>query len=232
MAKAPFIGITMYGRSEKNEFSLPAEYVDAVRRAGGIPLLLPPGEEYAERWVEKVHAIVLAGGGDIDPELYGGKRHKTVYMVDAERDRTELALTHRIVHSDKPLLGICRGCQLINVALGGTLIEHIPEVYGQTVRHRVPPREPVPHTISIDAESRLARILDGSEVTASSWHHQALRRVASPLQVVARAPDGVIEAVEMSEHHWLLAVQWHPELTAASDPVQQRLFAALVEASR
>ncbi len=228
----PLIGITMYGRSEKNEFSLPAEYVDAVRRAGGIPVLLPPGEESAERWMETVHGFVLAGGGDIDPDLYGGTRHKTVYMVDAERDRTELTLTRRLLRSTVPLLGICRGCQLINVALGGTLVEHIPEVYGEKLRHRVPPREPVPHTVSIDADSRLARILGHSEVTASSWHHQALREVASPLRVVARAPDGVVEAVEMPQHRWLLAVQWHPELTAASDLVQQRLFAALIEASR
>ena len=152
-------------------------------------------------------------------------------MVDAERDRAELALTRRLLQESLPVLGICRGCQMINVALGGTLVVHVPDQFGDNVLHRVPPREPVPHPVSVDAESRLADILGTTQLTPSSWHHQALRDVAEPLRVVARAPDGVVEAVELPEHAWLVAVQWHPELTAAADPVQQRLFAALVEAS-
>ena len=227
----PFIGITTYGRGPHNRYILPAEYVDAVRRAGGIPLLLPPGEERMDAVLPLLKAVVFSGGGDLDPDLYGGSRHETIYMVEPERDRSEIDLARRVFDLEVPTLAICRGSQILNVAKGGTLIEHLPDEVGETVNHRVPPREPTPHPIRVEPASRLAGLLGATDFSCMSWHHQAVRRVAPGFEVVAHAPDGTIEGLEAPSHPWLVAVQWHPELTAAEDPIQQRLFDALVEAA-
>ena len=228
---APFIGVTTYGRGPHNRFILPAEYVDAVRRAGGIPLLLPPGEARLDAVLPLLKAVVLTGGGDLDPDLYGGKHHETIYMVEPERDRSEIELARRVFDLGVPTLAICRGSQLLNVCEGGSLIEHLPDVVGEEVSHRAPPREPIAHPVRVLPGSRLAGILGATDFSCMSWHHQAIRRVAPGFEVVAHAPDGTIEGLEMPSHPWLVAVQWHPELTAAEDPVQQRLFDALVEAT-
>lgn len=224
----PLIGLTTYGRSNDNRYSLPADYLDAVRRAGGIPVLLAPGEPRWESLLELMDGFILTGGGDIDPSRYSGRRHETIYGTDSERDALELALARRVIDSELPTLGICRGAQVLNVAEGGTLIEHIPEEHGDAVLHRAPPREPVPHAIRLSENSRLATIIGTREFQATSWHHQSPRQVGARFEIAARAPDGVIEALEMPGHPWLIAVQWHPELTAASDPLQQRLFDSLV----
>jgi putative glutamine amidotransferase len=226
------IGLTTYGRSADNRYALPAEYLDAVRRAGGVPVLIAPGEVRWEVVLETVDAFVLTGGGDIDPDAYGGKRHLTNYGIDLERDALEVDLARHVVASGLPTLGICRGAQILNIAHGGTLIEHLPDEIGEQVLHRAPPREPIAHAIRLHAQSRLARILGRVEFEATSWHHQALREVAGGFTVAGHAPDGTVEAIEMPEHPWLIAVQWHPEMTAASDPLQQRIFDAIVEAAR
>lgn len=228
----PLIGITTYGRDESNKFTLPSEYVDAVRRAGGIPVLLPPGEPHTSEILALVDGLILSGGGDIDPSRYHGQHHQTIYMLDPERDNSELELAQKLVSTDLPLLPICRGAQVLNVALGGTLIEHLPDEVGEDILHRAPPRVPTRHSIRVDPESQLAKITGHTELVTASWHHQAARKVAPGLRVVARAPDGAIEALEMPGHPWLIAVQWHPELTAATDPAQQAIFDALVEAAR
>jgi putative glutamine amidotransferase len=235
--KAPLIGITMYGR-ENGRFSLPFEYVDSVRRAGGVPLLLAPGETRSSRWFDAVDGLILAGGGDLAPDTYGGAvgaSSETIYDVDAERDATELELARVLVNSSTPGMCICRGMQALNVALGGTLIEHLPEpngIPGAEVLHRAPPREPIKHRLTIDGDTLLASLSGASEVDTFSWHHQAVRALGEDLEVVARAPDGVIEAVHHAKHPWLVAVQWHPELSSADDPTQQRLFDALVQEAR
>ena len=228
----PLIGITTYGRDPAKGFSLPAEYADAVRRAGGIPVLVPPGEPHLAELLSRLDGLILTGGGDLDPDLYRGSKHETIYNVDAERDATEIALTKQAVNSGVPTLGICRGAQVINVALGGTLIEHLPDVVGESVQHRSPPRQPALHPVTVQPASRLAEILFcPAEINPASWHHQAIRQAAPCLAVVAQAPDGTIEAVEMLDHPWLIAVQWHPELTASDDPTQQRLFDDLIKAA-
>jgi putative glutamine amidotransferase len=229
--RAPLIGVTTYGRNEENKFESAGQYVDAVRRAGGIPLLLPPGEQRWHECFASLHGLLLTGGGDLDPQHYGGCNHETIYMVDRERDAGELALARLAVEVGLPTLGICRGAQVINVALGGTLFEHLPDAVGNAVLHRAPPREPVHHPIVVQPDSRLAAIFQQLELTCVSWHHQGLRDVAAGLTVTAHAPDGAIEAIEMRTHSWLVGVQWHPELSAAEEPAQQRLFDALVEAA-
>ncbi|MFQ5934872.1 MAG: gamma-glutamyl-gamma-aminobutyrate hydrolase family protein [Acidiferrobacterales bacterium] len=228
--KAPLIGITTYARNEENKFELPAAYIDAVRRAGGIPVLAPHGEARWKDLIAHIHGLVFTGGGDIDPQHYGGRvGHEQIYMVDRERDTSELALARVVIERNIPVLGICRGAQVLNVALGGTLFEHLPEAIGEAVAHRAPPREPTHHSVTLHPESRLASITQGLEFTCVSWHHQGLRDLALGLEAVARAPDNTVEAIEMLRHRWLIGVQWHPELNAAEDPKQQRLFDALVE---
>jgi len=228
----PLIGLTTYGRGADNRYTLPADYIDAVRRAGGVPLLIAPGESRVEAILDVIDALVLSGGGDIDPSRYEGKRHDTNYSIDQERDTLELELARRVIDSSIPTLGICRGAQILNVVQGGKLIEHIPDEVGVKVLHRAPPREPVTHGVKLKSGSRLAKILGRDQFDATSWHHQALRGAAAGFDAVAHAPDGTIEAIEMPSHPWMIAVQWHPELSAASDPLQQKLFDALVEAAR
>jgi putative glutamine amidotransferase len=228
---APVIGITTYGKNAENRFTLPVGYVEAVRAAGGIPLLIPPGEPRFAECLELIDGLILAGGGDIDPALYGGVGHPQVLNVDTHRDRLELELAREVIASSLPTLGICRGLQVLNVAQGGTLIEHLPDAVGETVVHRTPSREPVPHPVRIKEGSRLAAIMERTEHEPFSLHHQAIRDLGNALEVVARAPDGTIEAVEMPGHPWLLAVQWHPELTAASEPADRKLFDAFVAAA-
>jgi putative glutamine amidotransferase len=232
MTRRPLIGITTYGRGADGRFRLPAEYVDAVRRAGGMPVLVPPGGDL-DQLLDELDGWVLSGGGDLDPRRYDGHSHPTIERVDAERDATELELARRLVADDLPALCICRGAQVLNVALGGSLIEHLPDEVGEAVVHRAPggtgayPRHPV----EAAAGSRLAAIMGAEQVEPASWHHQAVRRLASGLTVVARAPDGTIEAFEKPGRESLIAVQWHPEVTAGEDPTQQRLFDALVAAA-
>jgi putative glutamine amidotransferase len=228
MERPPIIGITTYAANDNNEVTLPENYVAAVRRAGGIPVLIAPGEQQIDALLDRIDGMILAGGGDICPSCYGGQPHEMVYMVDVARDRMELALALGLIGRDIPTLAICRGTQIVNVALGGTLHPHLPDVVGESVLHRAPPREPTPHAISVDSNSSIAKTMRSSCVEPMSWHHQAINAVAEPLKVVAHAPDGVIEAAEMPGHRWLLCVQWHPEITADRDPTQQRLFAGLV----
>lgn len=228
----PTIGITTYGQDGEQKFPLPRQYVDCVRRAGALTVLIPPGEARFDDLLASLDGLVLAGGGDIDPARYGGENHESIYGVDAERDATEIELVRRTIEAGIPTLGICRGMQLINVVLGGTLIEHLPDEVGNDVAHRLPPREPTEHFIRVDRHSYLAEVFGTCEFNAASWHHQAVRSLAGDLHVVAHAPDGTIEAAESRGNPWLFAVQWHPELTAERDPVQQRLFDAFVRATQ
>ena len=238
----PLIGITTYPPSPGGRYVLPQEYVASVRRAGGEPVLLPPGSSDQPADVTtllaRLDGVVLAGGGDLDPATYGGDGHETIYALHAGRDRDELSMCREILDRELPTLAICRGSQVLNVALGGTLLTHLPDVVpgpgAGGVLHRVEPPEPqaiaspTPHEVTVDAGCRLAEVLGATTVTPMSWHHQAVDRLGDGLRVVARAPDGVVEATELAGHPWLLSVQWHPELTSATDPTQQRLFDALV----
>jgi putative glutamine amidotransferase len=234
----PIIGITTGGHTEspptahyQTHYAVPTHYVDAVRRAGGVPLLLPPGETHWQRWLDVVDAMVVKGGADVDPTYYGGNcDHPHLGKLDPERDATELALTRHLVESDIPSLFICRGHQLLNVALGGSLIEHLPDVIDQDM-HRNAHGLWNRHVCFAVPESRLAQMMGTTQVTTYSGHHQAVKTIAPGLTVTASAPDGIIEALEMPSHPWLLAVQWHPEVSAADDPTQQRLFNGLVSAA-
>jgi len=224
----PLIGITTYHKDERGYIQLPSQYAEAVRRAGAIPLLIQPGEPRMDELMALLDGLILSGGGDVDPALYTTQQHQQVYWVDQERDRFEIDLTNRSLQEDKPLLCICRGLQVLNVALGGTLITHIPDQVTGAIEHRQPPRDPIAHAVELDPSSHLATVMHSQQVVTASWHHQSIEQVAEGLKVVGRAPDGVIEAVEMEDKPHVMAVQWHPELTAMTDPTQQRLFDELV----
>ncbi len=228
----PIIGISAYPRTGNPPgFAVPCGYVDAVRRAGAIPIALPPGDPDPGHYLDLVDGLILAGGGDIDPETYGGAKHETVYSVCGERDAFELRLVRAaLARGDTPMLCICRGMQVLNVALGGDLHVDIPDAIGQTVAHRRPERRSVQHQAKVDTLSRLGAILGASSLVVESWHHQAVRAIGRDLKPVAWAEDGIVEAVEHLTHPWCVAVQWHPELQP-NCPIQQRLFSALVVAT-
>lgn len=232
MKRAPRIGLTTYARDADGWFRLPGQYVDSVRRAGGRPLLLAPGEAEVGTLLDDIDGLVLTGGGDLDPATWGGAPHEAIYDTDGERDAFELDLARRAVESHMPTLAICRGMQVLNVAYGGTLIAHLPDRVGERVLHRVPPRDPVRHAVTVIPGTRLANAMQATEIEPSSWHHQAVDAVPERFAITATAPDGTVEAMESADHPWLVAVQWHPEHTAATDADQHNLFAAFVDACR
>jgi putative glutamine amidotransferase len=237
----PLIAITTYPADDSaDRINLPPEYVDCVRRAGGRAVLVPPGEPDVRGLLDNVDGVLLTGGGDIDPSLWDGPAHETVYMTSIVRDSMEIELARLAVERATPLLAICRGMQVLNVALGGTLHVHVPDVVGDSVTHRLPPpggvvhpgwKGATPHSVSVEPSSRLADVLCATEVEPMSWHHQAVDRLGEGLRAVAWAPDGIVESIELDGHPSLFAVQWHPELTAADDPTQARLFETFVSAA-
>lgn len=228
--KSPIIGITTYGRKKDDNYYLPGAYLDAVRTAGGFPILLSPGEKNVGRIQGLVDGLIFAGGGDIEPTIYGGNSHSTIVECDPDRDEFELALAKEVLQNSTPTLGICRGSQLLNVAIGGKLIENIPDEIGDSILHRLNDGKPSEHQVQIEPGSRLAEIMGSNEVNVKSQHHQGMRTVPEVWRVSARAPDGVIEALEHKTHPWMLAVLWHPEMSP-EDPHHQGIFEALVEAS-
>lgn len=232
MGRRPLIGISSYARAGSPlSFSLPVGYVDAVRAAGAMPVILPPGETKPEQILDEIDALVLAGGGDIDPAAYRGKPHESVYDVSEERDRFELDLARAVLsRPDRPVLFICRGLQVLNVVRGGTLHVHVPDRFGSTVEHRLPPRLATMHSVRVEPESRLGAMIAAQRIHACSWHHQAIDRLGDGLRPVAWADDGLIEAVEYDGHPWCFAVQWHPEMQIAEEH-SRRLFATFTQAA-
>lgn len=230
MLTRPVIGITTYGRNAKGRFHLPGAYVDAVRAGGGLPLLLPPGEPFPEDILKRIDGLILAGGDDIDPRLYGGMLHPAIERIDPERDAFELALARAALDDDLPVLGICRGHQMLNVATGGDLIPHLPERQRNGVAHRGDNEREVIHPVQIVPGSRLAKILGAAEVPTVSLHHQGMDQIDPQWRPCAYAPDGLVEAQEHLRHPWMFAVQWHPEMDYR-EPAQLRIFQALVAAA-
>jgi putative glutamine amidotransferase len=234
--RRPLVGITCYHREgdERPRFAVPASYVDAVRAGGGRPVLLPPGDEDPAGLLDGVDGVVLCGGGDIDPARFGGPaNHDAVYSTCSERDAFELALIQECLARGKPTLAICRGLQVLNVARGGDLHVHLPDVVGESIAHRVSRDRHTRHAVRIEPGSRLAALLGADEVTVASWHHQAVDRLGAGLRAVAWAEDGTVEAIEVDGAPGMLAIQWHPELQVGEpDRRQLRLFEELVAMAR
>ncbi|MDX2160065.1 MAG: gamma-glutamyl-gamma-aminobutyrate hydrolase family protein [bacterium] len=210
----------------------------AVAAAGGIPVYIPTDLDEAtlRELYERLDAVLLPGGPDVDPNEYGAHRHPTVTdsRIDAKRDAVELTLARWQLEDDRPTFGICRGHQVLNVALGGTLIQDIPDQVKSTLAHDQPdgdPRSKHAHTITIAPSSRLASILGTTETTVNSLHHQSVERPAPGTLVSAHAPDGVVEAIEVPEKRFMISVQWHPEDLYEGDDMMKRLFQAFVDAA-
>ncbi|MEY4607734.1 MAG: gamma-glutamyl-gamma-aminobutyrate hydrolase family protein [Ilumatobacteraceae bacterium] len=207
-------------------FAAGRRYFEAITRAGGAPVMLPPITDLVDDVVEivaRVDGLVLHGGGDIDPRHYGQQPSaEQLYGIVPEHDAVELAVARAAVHTDTPMLAICRGLQVLNVAMGGTLHQHIGSE-DHWFAH---------HAVALDPTSRLAAAVGGT-VSARSHcvHHQAIDRVGEGLRVVGTTGDGMVHAVEVDRARWITATQWHPEDGADTDAEQQRLFDALVAAS-
>lgn len=210
-------------------------YVRSVRIAGGIPLLIPLGLDPTELQVilERVDGLLFTGGGDIAPDRFGGQSHPSVHQVDTDRDEVEIQLFKEAVRLKKPFLGICRGIQIANVALGGELYTDIASHLPSSLKHEYISGRPwshISHSVQVLEDSRLAEILGGNQFDVNSLHHQAVSRLAEDFQVTAHAPDGIIEALELPGHPFGIAVQWHPEWLQDQPPMRA-LFRAFVQSS-
>ncbi len=223
-------------------------YLSAVIAAGGVPALLPLGmdEPRLFRALARADGLLLAGGEDIAPALFGEEPHPKLGAVDAERDAAEMALARRAPEMGMPLLAICRGIQVLNVAAGGTLVQDIAAQVPGALKHDcfypAYPRDHIAHTVAVEPGSRLAALVaqDGTvahdgilryQVPVNSLHHQAVKALGAGLRVVAQAPDGIVEAVEGTGDAWVLGVQWHPEELAPARADMCALFRAFVEAA-
>ena len=212
------------------------DYLESVRRAGGEPVEVIVGGESAEQILARVDGLMLTGGGDVDPKLYGEKPHDTFQAAETGRDEFEIHLARTAVATGVPLLAICRGMQVLNVAMGGTLYQDIPSQVTGALQHSVPqPRAASAHEVWISKGTRLSELLkdhmeDGDTCHVNSRHHQSVKEVATGFVVTATSPDGVIEAMEKPDAPYCVAVQWHPENFWRTGEFRE-LFEGLVQAA-
>ena len=230
MAK-PVIGITTYltsarfGVWEEDAALIPAAYVRAIEAAGGRPLLVPPSTDGIDETLDRLDGLLFSGGSDLDPELYGQESHPETNGVVPERDRAEIALLRTALERDMPVLAVCRGSQVLNVALGGDLVQHLPDVVGDE-KHKHTAGQFADHEVDLEPGTRVQEIL-GDHAPVKSHHHQGYGKLGAGLRQSARADDGTIEALEDPERRFAVGVLWHPE--AGEDFA---LFEALVEEAK
>ena len=235
----PVIGLTTYNYENKNGFPVAAltrMYITAVAEAGGSPVLIPSGlnTEALDSLFSRLDGILLPGGVDISIERFSGEFHPKIDGADPDRDAVEVALLRNATESGKPFLGICRGFQMVNVALGGTLYTHIQDQMPGAIKHdydSVTERKLLAHEVKVKDTTRLADFMGETKLNVNSLHHQGIKDLAPALCPAAYAPDGLVEAVELPNHPFGMAVQWHPEWLL-EQPVMQRLFRAFVDAAR
>lgn len=234
----PVIGLTTY--NGKNTYGLPIvalgrAYINALTKVGAVPVLVPSGMTKSARQflLERLDGLLLTGGGDIAIERFGGGSHPRVAGVDPERDEVEISLFLAAMESGLPFLGICRGLQVVNVALGGTLFTHIQDQLPDAIKHDYDSgsqRQLLAHEVNVAKASHLVDILGQNIIRVNSLHHQGIKELAPNLHPVGHSPDGLVEAVELVNHPFGMAVQWHPECLM-DQPITQRLFQAFVDAA-
>jgi putative glutamine amidotransferase len=229
--RRPVIGITSYAEQARwgvwdaPAALIPMAYVQAIERAGGRPLLVPPSLDGIPETLDALDGLLFSGGSDIDPAEYGAEPHPTTDGVRPDRDRAELALLVAALERDMPVLAVCRGSQVLNVARGGDLVQHLPEVVGDE-KHKHTPGVFADHEVDLAPGSRVQRIL-GDRAPVKSHHHQGYGRLGEGLREAARAEDGTVEAIEDPERRFAVGVLWHPE-----EGEDFALFSALVEEGR
>jgi len=223
---------TPQGEPPHREMALGLSYLKAIERAGGLPVVMPPLDlDAVKPLLDQLAGICLSGGPDLDPDSYDGRRHPKLGPTEPDLDRFELAVAREADARGLPILAICRGAQALNVARGGTLHQHLPELEGVSIDHRQSePGDQPTHSVRIEAGSRLAGVMGTTEAEVNSFHHQAPDRLGSGLQAVAWAPDGVIEGLETRDGRFVLGVQWHAE-GIVGRPEQAALFEAFVAAT-
>jgi putative glutamine amidotransferase len=245
MSGRPIVGLptqTMEGDGNgmPNCWIMSQRYVSTLAGVGGVPFIVPLlNDQTALRAIyDELDGVFLCGGVDMDPRHYGAPRHRLCGRTDPARDRAELQLVQWAIQDKKPVFGVCRGVQVINVASGGTLYQDLAAEIAQSIKHDYFPiqgryeRDLLSHSVSVDEESRLGRLLGVRRIKVNSMHHQGISQLGNGLVPTAWAPDGIIEAVESVNGHYLLGVQWHPEELASTDPRMRRLFATFIQESR
>jgi putative glutamine amidotransferase len=230
----PRVGLTLDAAGDGRRYLLKAEYADAVWEAGGLPVPLvhpPPGG--AAELLSAVEALVITGGAfDVPPELYGEARRPACGASKPARTEAELALLRAALAASLPVLGVCGGMQLLAVARGGSLHQDLAADLGISGHEQPPPKDLPSHPVEVEAGSLLARLVGAQRLSVNSTHHQAVKDPGRGARVTARAPDGVVEAIELPDLPFALGVQWHPEAVRVHEPRHQRLYAGLVEAAR
>lgn len=232
----PLIGITSSMEVGKRDHSIGASNVDAITRAGGIPIVLPNilEEDNIREIANRIDGLFVTGGADVDPTLYGEEPHKDLGGVTPTRDFFELTITKMILEMGKPYLGVCRGSQVLNVAAGGTLYQDIyAQAESELLQHgQKAPREHGSHFVNVLEGSLLHQLTGETKFKINSYHHQACKKVAEGFQVSGRASDEIVEAIEGKEHPFVLGVQWHPEHMLDEDNVSLKIFQGFVEACK
>ncbi len=231
----PLVGLTTSNGRKTSNIYIPRAYVEAVRAAGGLPVLIPAGcrPDDVPQLRETLDGVLIIGGADIDPAVFGGEDDAHIQLDGRERDDLEIALVRAAAGAGWPLFGICRGLQVINVALGGTLYTHIPAQLPGALKHNrdtISERDLLAHTVNITAGTRIAGITGAGEIKVNSLHHQGIHRLGNELLASGASPDGLVEAVEIPGHPFALGVQWHPECLPHIAPMRC-LFTAFVEAA-
>lgn len=224
---------TRHGEPPQLEMALGLKYLHAIESAGGIPVVVPPLQVYCiDALLERVDGVCLSGGPDLDPESYGERRHSRTGPTESQLDVFELALARAADARGLPILAVCRGMQLLNVARGGTLHQHLPDIVGERIVHRQcePGGRPT-HWVTLAPMSRLSQILDRRRTKVNSFHHQAIATLGAGLTITSRASDGTVESVEAADRDFVVGVQWHAECLVDRFG-QTALFRAFVDASR
>ena len=234
--RRPVIGITMDYGERPNQYMLTYGYASSIERAGGLPWPLPFKTDLSliPEFVDRLDGILFSGGDDLDPSLYGETRHPSAEPIDPDRQRFELALIAEVERRKMPALGICLGCQLMNVHRGGSLVQFLPDQErAEAVEHRrlAPGDSTRRHSVHLEPGTRLAEAIGKREILVNTRHKQAVARTGKGLRVIAKAPDGVVEAIEDPSHPFFMAVQWHPE-NISDEPEHLAPFKLLVEQAR
>lgn len=227
------VKLTPQGEPPQHEMALGLKYLHALELAGAVPMVVPPlGEDCIEPLLDQVAAVCLSGGPDLDPDSYGAHRHALTGPTECRLDTFELALARAADARGLPILAICRGMQVLNVARGGTLHQHLPDIVDSRILHRQQePGAKVTHWVKLERASRLGRILGRERAKVNSFHHQAVASLGRGLRITGRAADGTVESLEDLDREFVVGVQWHAECLVDRAP-QAALFRAFVDAAR